>query len=62
MTIPSFETIKRWQLIEDWPHRASVDAVITSMIDKGYSFETAAVLACPSGSKGGRSSQDRSVQ
>ncbi|MGO7162800.1 tyrosine-type recombinase/integrase, partial [Rhizobium johnstonii] len=40
MTIPSFETIKRWQLIEDWPHRASVDAVITSMIDKGYSSET----------------------
>jgi site-specific recombinase XerD len=40
MTIPSFETIKRWKLIEDWPHRASVDAVITSMVDKGYSSET----------------------
>ncbi|TCU15088.1 hypothetical protein EV131_120102 [Rhizobium laguerreae] len=40
MTFPSFETIKRWKLIEDWPHRASVDAVITSMVDKGYSSET----------------------
>ncbi|MBY5336994.1 tyrosine-type recombinase/integrase [Rhizobium leguminosarum] len=40
MTIPSFETVKRWKLIEDWPHRATVDAVITSMIDKGYSSET----------------------
>lgn len=40
MTIPSFETIKRWKLIEDWPHRASVDAVITSMVDKGYASET----------------------
>ncbi|NKM94318.1 tyrosine-type recombinase/integrase [Rhizobium leguminosarum] len=40
MTIPSFKTIKRWKLIEDWPHRASVDAVITSMVDKGYSSET----------------------
>ncbi|MBX4905115.1 MULTISPECIES: tyrosine-type recombinase/integrase [Rhizobium] len=40
MTIPSFKTIKRWKLIEDWRHRASVDAVITSMVDKGYSSET----------------------
>jgi hypothetical protein len=40
MTIPSFEAIKRWKLIEDWPHRASVDAVITSMVNKGYSPET----------------------
>ncbi|MFS2175233.1 tyrosine-type recombinase/integrase [Rhizobium pisi] len=40
MTIPCFKTIKRWKLIEDWPHRASVDAVITSMVDKDYSSET----------------------
>ncbi|WP_421407656.1 tyrosine-type recombinase/integrase [Agrobacterium tumefaciens] len=40
MTTPSFETIKRWKLIEDWPHRASVDAVITSMVDKGYTSAT----------------------
>ncbi|MCJ9690530.1 tyrosine-type recombinase/integrase [Rhizobium sp. PRIMUS64] len=40
MTIPSFETIQRWKLIEDWPHRPSVDAVITSMVDKGYSSQT----------------------
>ncbi|MGO6819794.1 hypothetical protein [Rhizobium leguminosarum] len=40
MTIPSFETIKCWSLIEDWPYRASVDAEITSMVDKGYSSET----------------------
>jgi site-specific recombinase XerD len=39
MTVPSFVTMKFWKLIEDWPHRPSVDAVITAMNDQGYSSQ-----------------------
>lgn len=40
MTIPTFVTMKCWKLVENWPHRASVDAVITSMDNEGYSSQT----------------------
>ncbi|MBY3179916.1 integrase, partial [Rhizobium leguminosarum] len=39
MTVPSFVTMKCWKLIEDWPHRPSVDAVIRAMNDQGYSSQ-----------------------
>jgi site-specific recombinase XerD len=39
MTVPSFVTMKCWKLIEDWPHRPSVDAVITAMNSQGYSSQ-----------------------
>ncbi len=38
--IPSFKKLTRWKLIEDWPHRASVEAVIASMFGEGYAFQS----------------------
>ncbi|MGV4796281.1 tyrosine-type recombinase/integrase [Rhizobium sp. F40D2] len=40
MTVPSFAGMQCWKLIEDWPHRQSVDALVLSMMDKGYTRES----------------------
>ncbi|WP_421365817.1 tyrosine-type recombinase/integrase [Agrobacterium tumefaciens] len=40
MTIPSFAGMQCWKLIEDWPHRQSVDSLVLYMIDKGYTQES----------------------
>jgi site-specific recombinase XerD len=40
MTTRSFERLTHWKLIEDWPHKASVEAVIASMFSEGYAFRT----------------------
>lgn len=40
MTVPSFAGMQCWRLIEDWPHRQTVDALVLSMVDKGYARES----------------------
>jgi len=40
MTVPSFAGMQCWKLIEDWPHRQSVDALVLSMVDMGYTQES----------------------
>jgi integrase len=40
MTTLTFERLTRWKLIENWPHRASVEAVTASMFGEGYAYQT----------------------
>ncbi|MBB3742027.1 site-specific recombinase XerD [Rhizobium sp. BK591] len=40
MTVPSFAGMQCWKLIEDWPHRKSVDSLVLYMIDKGYTQQS----------------------